>query len=131
MLRDDWKFPYRVNQLLEGAKSKVAFYEDRVKYWEGKRTEVMTKIKAEGIEVEESVAADDKAYFSNTRHRGPVVSVRNDLAADLQECHQKIADHRQHVAVYDGWLAMLKDRPADEVLQLEHDDWLFFFSKKT
>lgn len=130
MLRDDWKFPYRAGQLRDAAKEKVAFYEGRVKYWEGKKSEVLAQIKADGIEVEESVAADDKAYFSNSS-RGPVVTVRNDLAEDLRECHNKLAKHRGNVAIYDGWLQMLDGRPADEVLHLERDDWLFFFSKKS
>lgn len=129
-MKEQWKFPYKVSLLAAAAKEKRKFYESRVRYWTGKKAETIKKIKSEGIEIAESVAADDKSYLPNSFGRGGGVSVRNDLVADLQECQGKIITHNKNVAIYDGWVEVLGDQSGEHVLELTQEDWLFFFSKK-
>lgn len=130
-MKDGWKFQYKVGAVLKGAQGKRKFYEGRVRYWAGKKVGVIKEIKAGGIEIDESVAADDKAYVVHGSFgRGGNVTIRDDLVRDLSECQAKIAKHTQNVAVYDGWVEVLEDQPKDGVLELAHSDWLFFFSKK-
>ncbi len=132
MKRNSWEFQYKVKDLLEAAKARMAFYESRVAFWESKKTETIEKIKSEGITIDESLAArDGKAAYSNFAGRGGQVVIRDDLERDLSEAHGRVASHRKNVATYEAWVEILSSQHQDQVRELNHDDWLFFFSKKS
>jgi hypothetical protein len=55
--------------------------------------------------------------------------VRVDLQTRLTECHNKLQEHAAKIAEYEGWVEVLEGNPEDQ-LQLNSDDYLFFFSTK-
>lgn len=130
MNRDDWKFPYTADKLLAAATDKKAFHEGRLTWWEGKRKEVEATIRSEGIEIDESVAANFGGTYSNAGlGRGAQVNIRNDLVRDLQECVGKTSEHREKVKQYDAWAQVLASQ-GQASFDLHQDDWLFFFGKR-
>lgn len=126
MNREMWEFPYTADKLLEAATVKRDHHLGRLKWWEDKKAEVIETVKAEGIQVDESVAAE----FSNSKSygRGGNVQVRNDLVLDLNECVQKIVGHRAKAADYAGWVEVLASQ-GQASFALHQEDWLFFFDK--
>lgn len=123
MNRSNWKFPYAANILLDAATEKNSFHSDRLSWWQKKKDEVLTQIKAEGLEIDESVALG----YSNSG-RNTSVSVRTDLLRDLNECVGKITEHTGKVKEYDSWMQVLKSQ-GQAAFDLFQDDWLFFFGK--
>lgn len=129
MNRIGWKFSYTADKLLAAALIKKDWHEGRLKWWAAKRDEVKETIKAEGIEVDESVAFGTDAFYSHkSGHRGASVSIRNDLVKDLTECVQKAAEHQSKVKDYDAWIQVLGSQ-GQTTFDLNQDDWLFFFGK--
>lgn len=123
--RDEWEFPYSANKLLEAATVKHTHHAARLKWWEDKKNEVVEKVKAEGIEIDESLA---DANLSNSYNRGQSVQIRTDLVRDLQECVGKIREHRSKVGDYDAWMQVLASQ-GQASFPLQQEDWLFFFGK--
>lgn len=121
--RQEWKFSYQASKLLDASKAKLAFHTDRLDWWEKKKTEVLETVKAEGLEIDESVALG----YSNSG-RSTSVNIRNDLLRDLNECVSKIEEHKSKVKVYDSWIQVLSSQ-GDASFDLHQDDWLFFFGK--
>lgn len=121
--RVKWEFSYAADKLLEAATAKNKFHTERLDWWGKKKEEVMTTIKAEGLEIDESVAF---GYSNSARQTG--VSVRNDLLADLNECVGKITEHKALVKDYDAWIQVLASQ-GQSTFALHQDDWLFFFGK--
>ena len=58
MLRQDWGFDYTATKLAETADQKKAFHQERLDWWKAKRVEVMTIIRAEGLEIDEKIALE-------------------------------------------------------------------------
>ena len=129
MNRASWKFTYTADKLLEAATAKKDFHAGRLDWWANKRKETEALIRSEGIEIDESVAAG--AYtgtsFSNS-HRGPQVNIRNDLVRDLSECVSKTQEHEAKIRDYGAWIQVLASQ-GQASLDLQQDDWLFFFGK--
>jgi len=128
MNRDEWKFPYTADKLLEAATAKKTFHEGRLTWWQDKQKEVESTIKSEGIEIDESVAAGIGTYTSTSLHRGAQVSIRHDLVRDLQECVGKVSEHREKIKGYDAWAQVLASQ-GQSSFDLHQEDWLFFFGK--
>lgn len=126
MKRTSWEFPYTADKLLDAARAKNAHHTSRLEWWEGKKAETLTKIRAEGISVDESLAAAIGA--SNSYGRGPAVSVDDTLLRDLNECLVKVNEHRGKSADYAAWSEVLASQ-GQSSFSLNQDDWLFFFSK--
>lgn len=131
MNRDDWEFEYTASTLATAAKSQRDFRLSRVEVWEGKKAEVMAKIKETGLTVHEGVAAGMQGTYSNSNSfpQGAQVMVDSTLQRDLSECVQKIQSHRVSATEYEGWLQVLDANP-EARLKLKHDDWMFFFGKR-
>jgi len=130
MNRASWKFTYTADKLFQAAEAKKSWHMERLKWWSDKRKEVETTIRAEGIEIDESVAAFTglgTANYSNSG-RGPSVSIRNDLVKDLSECVMKTTEHEGKCREYDAWMQVLGSQ-GQASLDLNQDDWLFFFGK--
>ena len=128
MLRQDWGFDYTATKLAEAADQKKAFHQERLAWWKAKRVEVMTTIRAEGLEIDEKIALEYRNPKSRDWDRGSQVMVRNDLQKDLSECLEKLGYHTQQVQQYDGWQQVLAANPEARV-KLDIDDWLFFFGR--
>jgi hypothetical protein len=123
MNRQNWRLFYTVDTLLAAATAKADHHTQRLAWWESSKAEVIHKIKEEGLEIDESLAAT----LSNTYTRGASVNVRNDLLRDLQECVEKVREHSAKVADYSAWCKILKSQSSDAVFELHQDDWMFFF----
>lgn len=124
MNRNVWKFSYTANRLCEAAKKKVEWHTGRKEWWTNKKEEVMTTIKSEGLEIDESVAFK----MSSSYNRNTTVNIRNDLLKDLDECVGKMSEHENKVKDYSAWVQVLESQ-GHVTLELNHDDWLFFFGK--
>jgi hypothetical protein len=121
--RMQWRFPYQAGALVVAATERREHHAGRLKWWEGKNQEVKATIRAEGIDIDESVS-----NMTSNAYRGSTVQIRADLARDLQECGDKVREHRAKVAEYDGWVEVLGSQMQTSIHELDHDDWLFFFS---
>lgn len=122
MGRATWEFPYTADKLATAADVKRTHHTDRLKWWEDKKVEVLKTIKAEGIEIDESLAEG----YSNSGNRGATVQVRTDLLNDVNECNTKIREHRAKVAGYDAWVQVLRSQ-GQSSFNLIQEDWLYFF----
>lgn len=131
MNRNDWEFEYTARNLAVAAKGQRDFRLSRVDVWEGKKAEVMAKIKDTGLTVHEGVAAQLQGTYSNASagYGGAQVMVDSTLQRDLNECVGKINTHRAAATEYEGWLQVLDANP-EARLKLKHDDWMFFFGKR-
>ncbi|MCW2228119.1 hypothetical protein [Bradyrhizobium elkanii] len=129
MNRSSWKFTYTADKLFAAADAKKDWHMERLKWWSDKRKEVEATIRSEGIEIDESVAANiGSLNYSNSVHRGPSVNIRNDLVRDLSECVSKTQEHEAKCREYDAWMQVLGSQ-GQASLDLNQDDWLFFFGK--
>lgn len=127
MNRGTWEFEYTASKLAEAAESQKEHRLSRIKIWEGKKEEVMRKIKETGLSVHESVASSLSNY-TNAIRQGAQVMVDPTLQSDLSECLEKIQQHRNAATDYDGWIQLLgANREAR--LKLKYHDWMFFFGK--
>jgi len=126
MNRNTWEFHRSAEEVYQGASNKHDHHVGRLAWWEDKKKEVVAKIRAEGIEIDESLADQ----ISNSYNRGATVMIRVDLQQDLQECVGKIKEHRARAAEYAGWMEVLK-RQGTHQYALHHDDWLYFFGNKS
>lgn len=125
--RAEWEFEYTASKLAEGARSQKEFRESRVKWWTETYNKVMAEIKEAGILVTESSAVGVASY-ANTKAITPSASIDQRLRAKLTEAHQKIQQHQQAAAEYDGWIQVLEANP-EARLKLTQGDWLYFFGK--
>ena len=123
MKRDEWSFDYTAAKLADAAKAKKETHEKKKTWWEGKKAEVMTRVRESGIEVRDSVA---ESYSSTRGGYGPQIEVDAGMQRDLTECQNKIVEHERLVRDYDGWIQALTANP-EARLSLDHDDYLFFF----
>ena len=128
MLRQDWGFDYTATKLAEAAQAKRGFHQERLDWWKAKRAEVMTTIRAEGLEIDDAIALEYRSPKSRDWDRGSQVMVRNDLQKDLNECLEKLSHHTQQVQQFDGWQQVLAAN-AEARVKLDIEDWLFFFGR--
>lgn len=127
MKRGEWEFEYTASVIAKAAEAQRNYRMTRVEEWEKKKMEVMAKIKESGIEVHESVAASMLNYTTSNA-AGPQIIIDATMQRDLNECHTKIATHRQSATEYDGWAQVLNANPESR-LKLKHNDWMYFFGK--
>lgn len=127
MNRGNWEFEYTASKLADAAESQKAHRLSRITVWEGKKEEVMRKIKDSGLSVHEGVAASLSNY-TNSLRQGATVMVDPTLQSDLSECLEKIQQHRDAATNYDGWIQLLNAN-REARLKLKYHDWMFFFGK--
>lgn len=130
-MRDEWSVGYTGQQLCDAATKKEAHHEERRKWWMDKKAEVITKIRAEGINVTESIVDElgKLGYANSTQaYGGPVVQVDAGMAAQVQEATKKVHEHQDKAYKYGAWIQMLSAHPS-ATFSLDHDDWMFFFGK--
>lgn len=126
MKREDWLCVFKRDYVKEASQAKLTYHEGRLAFWQGKQDEVMAGIKADGLEIETSVAGAQYSQASNYS-RGPQVVVRDDYQRDLQECNDKVREHTLKVQKYKSWLAFLS-APGPAEIELDSDDYAFFFN---
>jgi len=129
MLRNDWKFDYTAARIAEAVVIKITYHQDRLTFWKAKRDEVLTTIRAEGIEVDEKIVLTTRNPKSRDWERGGQVLIRNDLKKDLEEVYDKLAEHTDKLATYDAWAQVLSANPESR-LSLDAEDWQFFFGRE-
>jgi hypothetical protein len=125
-LRDAWEFEYTASNLAEGAKTQQTFRLSRVAWWRGVYEAVMAEIKASGIIISESSAVGQN--YANSKAISPSATIDHTLQAKLTEAHNKIREHEQAAAEYDGWIQVLSANPESRQ-KLTQADWLYFFGK--
>lgn len=128
MNRDDWEFEYTASNLTKAAEGQRDHRKSRVEVWEGKKAEVMAKVKESGLTIHEGVAAGMTAYTNSVAGQGATVMVDATLQRDLNECVAKIREHRTAATEFDSWAQVLNANPESR-LKLKHDDWMYFFGK--
>lgn len=128
MHRKDWKFAYTAAKLAEAAEGKLRHHNERLEFWKTKKSEIISLIRSEGLEVDEKISLGYRSPKERDWDRGAQVMVRNDLQKDLDECLEKLGYHTGRIADYDGWQQMLSANPENR-LELDIDDWLFFFGR--
>jgi len=132
MNRDQWEFEYTANKLSEAAQAQKDYRDGRVKVWEEKKAEIMTKIKDSGLTVHESpgekLSTASNNYNTRAMGRGVTVMVDPMLQRDMDECMTKIEQHREASKSYDGWIQVLNAN-SEARLKLKHNDWMYFFGK--
>lgn len=128
MLRKDWTFPYPAHELAAAAQAKLAYHDERIRWWTDKRAQVMATIRAEGIEVDERIVLSHPSPKARDWERGAKVMVRNDLKDDLEEYLEKLRWHTEQRRDYDGWLQALRAN-GEQRVELDIEDWLHFFGR--
>jgi hypothetical protein len=125
--RDDWEFEYTARDVAKAAKAQLEYRQGRVKFWEGKKAEVISEIKEKGLDVYEPEA--DK--MSNYTGGGGGAQIKMDPALQLRltEASNKIRENKQKVAEYEGWVQVLEGN-SEARISLTHDDWLYFFGRR-
>lgn len=126
MLRNDWKFSYTTEQLLEAAKAKLDYRLSRVSFWQSRLDEAMETLKTSGIEVTESVAAAHGSTYNS--RRGTTIQIDPKIEAQVDECQEKLKEHRTEAAAYRGWVEVFTGNPGLS-LDLKYGDWLYFFGR--
>lgn len=123
-MRNEWQVERKSEDVQSAAKAKLDYHSERLEFWNNKQSEVMDKIKEDGLSVSETLSN----MASNVR-RGPQVMVRTDYQRDLDECQDKINEHKKSVSDYGSWVKFLEP-PRPSVLYLDINDYLFFFGTK-
>lgn len=115
--RTDWLFSYPIEQVLDGAKSKLVYHEARGEFWRAEREKAVAAVKSAGFEVRE---------YEVTGGKDVQVVVDQTLSARLQQCSAKIREHVGKIKEYRQWVAVLATQRADEHIDLHMDDALYF-----
>ena len=130
MLRDQWKFRYTAEQLAEAVQQKIQYPDERHAFWNGRREDIVTQIKADGIEVNEKSVLQYGSPKMRDYQQGGDIMIRNDLRKSLTEAYEKLAYHTGRKDTYDGWRQILTAN-SGLPLDLDINDWLFFFGRDT
>lgn len=130
MLRDQWKFRYTAEQLAEAVQQKIQYHDERHTFWNGRREDIVTQIKADGIEVNEKYVLQYGSPKMRDYQQGGDIMIRNDLRKSLTEAYEKLAYHTGRKDTYDGWRQILTAN-SGLPLDLDINDWLFFFGRDT
>lgn len=128
MLREQWKFNYETGRIVEAVRVKIKHHGERLNFWEGKKEEVMRRIRASGLEIKESLAGAE--YSNVARGFDTRVVIDATMQRDLDECTNKIREHRHDAEHYQSWLNVLEPQPHGALLELEYGDYLFFFGRQ-
>jgi hypothetical protein len=128
MNRNEWRFPYPAKTVCSAAREKQKMHAGRVKWWQAQQAKVMKRVRKDGIQVDETIAAEYAKSASNMIH-GARINVRADLQGKLNECHLKTVQHTYARDEYAGWVDVLSVMPPQMQLELDVDDYKYFFGK--
>jgi len=116
-VREDWTFPYTVEQVYKAANERLLHHQERLAYWEQEREDVRANIESGGISIKE---------FEVTGGKRLDAQIEPTLLKRLNEAQEKITKHQAQVISYDQWAIALSGRPGDDQLWLDHEDILYF-----
>lgn len=124
-MRSEWKFSYAITNLFNAATAKRDHHKSRFDWWTSKRGEVMDQIKEDGLQVSESLVSQ----YSKTGYAVSEAEVKIDpkFQKQLDECVSKMKHHKSKVDSYQVYVEVLGSRPGGDSLELNVDDWTFFF----
>lgn len=124
--RNQWTFPYPVGALLGAARAKLKHHEGRVKWWQDKLKKAIKRVPG-GLRIHQNIAAS----YGQGKTQGARINLQIDTEtqSQLDECQNKIVQHLRQVADYQGWVQVLAAQPKQMQLQVNHDDYLFFFGQ--
>lgn len=126
MQRDKWTFELSSAELAKAAEAKREFHADRLKFWQAAQAKVMADVKEKGLEVSEGIG---QMHSNVTRaYSGAQIVIDPTYQRKLNECFEKIEEHREKVSEYAGWVQVLSANSGRNY-QLNADDYLFFFGK--
>jgi hypothetical protein len=126
MQRDKWTFDLTATDLAKAAEAKHAFHSERFAFWQAAQGKVMADVKEKGMEVSEGVS---NMHSNVTRaYSGAQILIDPTYQRKLDECFEKIEEHREKVSQYAGWVQVLAAN-SSRTYQLNADDYLYFFGK--
>ena len=79
MLRDEWVFTYKIETIAEATTSNLEFHQERFKWWKDKKEQVMAKIRADGLEIDETIVMEYISPKSRDWERGAQVTSLNKI----------------------------------------------------
>lgn len=123
MKRNDWQFEYTAHVLADAATRKKTHHAERAAWWEEKKKEVIAAVKADGLQMTESLAVQ---YASLAATHGAQLSIKGEYQNQLSECHMKIKMHNDTAKEYDAWIQLLTANPEKQI-GLDVEDYRFFF----
>lgn len=129
-VRQNWEFEFHAKEVAAAAEGQLDYRRSRVKFWRGKKAEVIEHIKETGIDVHDTISAQYGTAHNNLNSHAAKVIVDPRLQQDLTECHLKLTENEGLVEHYEAWVYFLKASPT-ATLKLRHADWLFFFGHWT
>ena len=125
MKRNEWSFQFAASKVLEAAQNKREEHQKKFVWWENKLEESKSKAKDGGIVIQSSLASS----YSNTKSGfGPQVSLDPEIQKHLSEAFNKVQEHNAKVKEYQSWIIVLGSCSPSEVLELNQDDYLYFFN---
>lgn len=125
MNRSNWRFQYRVAFVYDAVIKKKAHHLARLEFWKGAQTKVLSDCKEQGLVVHESLAGSN--YMNKSPGYGPRIEIPESLQLKLNESTLKITEHTNKEAQYDAWAQVLISQPKTNTLDLDQEDYLFFF----
>jgi hypothetical protein len=132
MKRHEWTFKYSGTKLAEAARHQLEFRISRIAAWEAKKEEVMAQIRESGMTIKEDLAAhmlmNTMKYSATNQNSGPQIVIDQTMQDNLNECFQKINEHKGLEKQYSAWVQVFEANP-EAHLDLHQDDWIFFFGK--
>jgi hypothetical protein len=119
--REIWTFRYKPAEVLAAAQEKVSHHTKRREWWTSEYDKAENQLKEKGFEY--------RQRNSGSYERGIQIVGDPDLAEQLVQCRQKIAEHREKQTLYQTWVRALeaktKRQPGEE-LELTINDIVFF-----
>lgn len=126
MQRDKWTFDLTAAELTKAAEAKRVFHAERLEFWNAAQEKVMADVKEKGLDVEEGIGA---MHSNVTRgYHGAQIVIDSTYQRQLNECFEKIEEHRTKLSEYVGWVQVLNANNS-RTYSLNADDYLYFFGK--
>lgn len=125
MQRDKWTFDLPAADLTKAAESKRTHHAERFEFWNSAQEKVMAEVKEKGLEVQEGLGGGSNV---TSRYSGAQIVIDGTYQRKLNECFEKIEEHRRKLSEYSGWVQVLSAN-ASRTYNLNADDYLYFFGK--
>lgn len=123
MNRSNWKFSYSTEKLAEAALQKKAMHENRLMWWQQRSAKIEEEVQKIGVRIEKSAAS----IFSNSGNPTAQISIDEKYQSQIDEAQSRINFHINKIKEYDGWIQVFSAENTPKRLELDNDDWLFFF----
>lgn len=119
--RIDWKFKYKVSEVLTAARVKVRHHNSRLEYWTAETKKREKALRDKGISFRESVAGGST---SNVYRQEP--DVDRTLHVNFIEAQARVKNHTDQRDTYQIWVRVLTRQIKSSSLDLTMEDVVFF-----